>query len=90
MSTLRERVKTLERQLQAATGGQNLPGEGAGGSGEAALLRAQLEDALVLKREREEALIAAKRHLADQAAELTRAHRTVSELQAAGECMGDP
>lgn len=88
---LREKIKTLTRQLEEAqaavasggnlssNSGSHMGGGGAGPSPSEELLRAELEDALRIKNEREESLLSSKRTLQETQQELQKMTKALLE-----------
>lgn len=86
---LKAKIKKLERELRAAhsssgSGGDASEGSAAGGAAggaEVAMLREELEDAVRIRKDREEALFAAKKQINELNAELTKASRSAQDSE---------
>lgn len=80
---LREKVKDLERKLKSASLLQGSSSEGDGATsvstGEVLVLRQELEDLRVIKKEREDALVEAKRKNLEKEHEISKLRRTLEE-----------
>ena len=86
--SLKEKIRKLERELKAArSSGAAVESAGEAGaaaaadSADVALLREELEDAQRIRKEREEALFAAKKQINELNAELTKASRNAQDLE---------
>ena len=81
ITTLREKLKKVERELSTlrVTGGSG--GQESSASAEVQGLQIELEEMTRAKKEREEALLATKKTLSDTQSELHKATRTYEQLQ---------
>lgn len=88
VTSLRGKLKRVERELSHFKDNGTDPSRSVGSSAELVSLQSELEDANKAKREREEALLAAKKQLSDTQSELhkvNRAHEVLQQQSSSGE-----
>jgi protein HOOK3 len=87
VTSLKEKVRRLQRELNKASNGNEITGtmnkedSNSDPTMEISLLQQELDDVRAMKKEREEALFAAKRQISELQSELSKLNRSTSEQE---------